>query len=67
MSLRAFHILFISFVSLFCLGVAVWALYMERDSLDLAVKILGYSCALAALCLPLYGYRFYKKSGSDFN
>ncbi len=62
MSLRAFHLIFISFVSLFCLGVAVWSLYVERDSTDIAFKILGYSCLLAAICLPIYGVRFYKKT-----
>ena len=62
MSLRAFHILFIVFVSLFCLGVSVWALYIERYSEDIVLKILGYSCALAAICLPIYAISFYKKS-----
>jgi len=62
MSLRAFHIVFISIVALFCLGVAVWSLYLERDSNDIVFKILGYSCTIAAICLPIYGVRFYKKT-----
>ena len=64
MSLRAFHIIFIIFVSLFCLGVAIWMLYIERDSKDIAFKVLGYSCALAAVCLPIYGAMFYKKTAN---
>lgn len=64
MSLRAFHLIFICFVSLFCLGVAIWSLYLERDSRDLVLKVLGYSCALTAIFLPIYGVRFYKKTAN---
>ncbi len=67
MSLRAFHIIFITVVSLFCLGVAIWALYFERESQDVVFNILGYSCALAAICLPIYGVSFYKKSSNEFS
>jgi hypothetical protein len=67
MSLRAFHIIFITVVTLFCLGVAIWALYVERQSQDITFKILGYSCAVASIFLPIYGFRFYKKSASNFN
>ncbi len=67
MSLRAFHIIFITIVTLFCLGVAVWALYVEKDNQDVALKILGYSCSAAAIILPIYGVSFYKKSASNFN
>jgi hypothetical protein len=67
MSLRTFHILFISFVSLFCLGVAIWALYIEKDNRDIALSVLGYSCAFASICLPIYAVSFSKKSASNFN
>lgn len=66
MSLRAFHIIFIIVVTLFCLAVATWSLYIESDNNDLALKILGYSCAVAAIILPIYTVRFYKKSSSNF-
>lgn len=67
MSLRAFHMIFITVVTLFCLGVAIWALYVERDSQDITFKILGYSCALASVVLPIYGVNFYKKSASNLS
>jgi hypothetical protein len=47
--------------------VAVWALYIEKENQDVTLKILGYSCAVAALCLPFYGVSFYKKSANKFN
>lgn len=67
MSLRAFHILFITIASLLCLGVAIWALYLEKDSQDMAIKVMGYSCIVATICLPIYGVSFYKKSATNFN
>lgn len=67
MSLRAFHIIFILFVVIFCMAVSFWTLYVERDSSDIAYKILGYSCALASICLPIYGFRFYKKTANTLS
>jgi hypothetical protein len=67
MSLRAFHIVFITIVSLFCLGVAIWALYLEKDNQDVALSVLGYSCAAAATFLPIYAVSFYRKSARNFS
>jgi len=61
MSLRAFHLIFISIVTFFFLGVATWSLFLERGSQDTVLSVLGYSCAVAAVLLPIYGVRFYQK------
>ena len=62
MSLRAFHLIFITLATIFSVAVAVWALYINAESTDLVMKILGYTCAFSAVILPIYGAIFYKKS-----
>lgn len=62
MSLRAFHIIFITIATLFSIAVAVWSLYFNAQSNDIMIKIMGWVCAVAAVILPIYGVCFYKKS-----
>ncbi|MGB0990990.1 MAG: hypothetical protein ACPG32_00805 [Akkermansiaceae bacterium] len=65
MSLKGFHILFITIATLLCVFVALWAFFL-LNSASLGVMIFGASCAIAAVCLPIYGVRFYKKA-NDIN
>lgn len=60
MSLKGFHILFITIASLLCVFVALWAFVLERLP-GLGLQIFGASCAVAAVILPIYGFRFYLK------
>ena len=62
MSLRAFHLVFIIFATVFSVAVAIWALYYNAQTTDLVMKVLGWTCAIAALVLPVYGAMFFKKS-----
>lgn len=61
MSLKSFHIIFISLATLLCVFVVLWAFVLE-DSSGTGMKIFGASCALAAIVLPLYGITFYRKA-----
>ena len=61
MSLKGFHILFITIATLLCIFVALWAFVLERYP-DLGLQIFGGTCAVAAVLLPLYGIRFYRKA-----
>jgi len=61
MSLKGFHILFIIIATLLCVFVALWAFVLERYA-DLGLQIFGGSCAVAAVILPIYGIRFYRKA-----
>ena len=61
MSLKGFHILFITLATLLCLFVVVWAFILE-DTVALWLKIFGGSCAIAAVILPIYGVSFYRKA-----
>ena len=63
MSLKGFHILFITIATLLCIFVALWAFVLERYP-DLGLQIFGGTCAVAAVLLPLYGIRFYRKAKS---
>ncbi len=62
MSLRAFHLIFITIATLFCIAVAIWSLHFNAESNDLVLKTMGWTCAVAALILPIYGAIFFKKS-----
>jgi hypothetical protein len=61
MSLKGFHLLFITLATLLCVFVVVWAFILE-DTATLWLKIFGGSCALAAIILPIYGVSFYRKA-----
>ena len=61
MSIKGFHILFITIATLLCVFVVLWAFVLERGS-SLGLQIFGGTCALAAVILPIYGVRFYNKA-----
>ncbi len=61
MSLKGFHIIFITLATLLCVFVVLWAFVLE-DTATLWLKVFGGSCALAAVILPIYGVRFYRKA-----
>lgn len=56
MSLKIFHILFITLSTLLCAGVSWWC--FDKKVGD----VYGYSFAGVALILPIYGAWFLKKT-----
>jgi len=60
MSLRAFHIVFITVITLFCSAVALWFLVIKASASS-AMNVAGICCAVVAVLAPLYGAYFYKK------
>lgn len=62
MSLRGFHLVFISFATLLCLSLAVWCFGFAPDESGWAVKAMGAFSAILAVGLPYYGVRFYRKA-----
>lgn len=62
MSIRGFHILFITLATLFCAFIAAWTFVLGPDDLQGTMKVLGGVCAAAAFVLPWYGVRFYRKA-----
>ncbi|MBT8037097.1 MAG: hypothetical protein KJO21_06095 [Verrucomicrobiae bacterium] len=61
MSLKGFHLLFITLATLLCVFVVLWAFVLESAS-GAGLKVFGSTCAVAAIFLPLYGIRFYRKA-----
>lgn len=60
MSLRAFHIVFITIATLLCVFMALWAFLFAESRV--AAIILGTVGILGAVALPLYGVSFYRKA-----
>jgi hypothetical protein len=61
MSLKGFHILFITLSTLLCVFVVVWA-FLFASHAGTGLKLFGGTCAVAAIILPVYGVSFYRKS-----
>ena len=60
MSLRSFHIVFVSFTTLMFAFLAAWAFLMadERTTLVTGIGVLG---VIGVIGMPVYGVCFYKK------
>lgn len=63
MSLKGFHILFITLATLLCVFVVLWAFVLQSTP-STVLKVFGGTCAVAAIILPLYGVSFYRKAQS---
>lgn len=61
MSIKGFHIVFITLATLLCVFVVLWAFVLEAHS-GTGMKIFGGTCAVGALLLPIYGVNFYRKA-----
>jgi hypothetical protein len=60
MSLRAFHIVFVTVSTLLFVFLAVWAFAFATDRTS-TITALGAISAVFALIMPVYGVCFYKK------
>lgn len=61
MSLRGFHLIFITLAALFCAAIGVWALFLERTASQ-GLQIFGALSLLAGLALVFYAVNFYRKA-----
>ena len=65
MSIKGFHLIFITIAALFCGGFGVWALFFESaESAGAAIKAFGVVTLIASVALVIYGIYFYRKSKS---
>jgi hypothetical protein len=60
MSLRAFHIVFVTVSTLLFVFLAVWAFAFATDRTG-TITALGAISAVFAVVMPVYGVCFYKK------
>jgi len=62
MSLKAFHIIFVTLTTLFCLFFGIWNVQqytqVEASNITLAFALASFA---GVLILPVYGYYFLKK------
>ena len=66
MSLKAFHIIFVTIITLCCIAGAVWAFMTDAKSADIQFRTMGYMLAVLSVVAPVYGVYFYKKSIKNF-
>lgn len=60
MSLRSFHLVFVTFCLLLFAFLAIWAFWLAEDS-SMSVKVLGGLGVLGCLLTPVYGVYFLRK------
>ena len=61
MSLRGFHLIFISIAALFCAGFGVWALVIEERA-GLGLQLAGGFTSAVAVALVFYAFSFSRKA-----
>ncbi len=60
MSLKGFHIVFVTVSTLLCAFLALWSVMWAKDTTGLTIFI-GSLGAAGVLLMPVYGVYFYKK------
>ena len=61
MSLKGFHIVFVTVSTLLCIFLALWAFLLAGDS-NGSTLIVGFIGVAGAVLLPIYGVYFYRKA-----
>jgi hypothetical protein len=60
MSLKGFHIVFVTISTLLCVFMALWSFLLAPESTGTTIGI-GAVGVIGALVLPVYGICFYRK------
>lgn len=61
MSLKSFHLFFITLSTLMSILAAVYCLVLIGSNGGTMVTATGWGCVGLAVILPVYGFRFYQK------
>ncbi len=61
MSLKSFHIVFVTVCTLLCLFLALWSFVLSPES-SAMFTALGIVGAIGAVVMPVYGVCFYRKA-----
>lgn len=62
MSLRGFHIVFITVATLLFLFMAVWGFVLAPNEVGANATVLGVLGVIGLVGLPIYGVYFYRKA-----
>ena len=60
MSLKGFHIVFVTVSTLLCVFFALWAFVLTPETSSM-VNVLGFIGVFGAILMPIYGFYFYRK------
>ncbi len=61
MSIRGFHIIFITIATMLCLGLAFWVFKLSGMTPGMGMYSFGGGAIFAAVSLVVYGAYFYQK------
>lgn len=61
MSLKAFHVIFVTTATIFSLAGARWAYQIYQQTMSLEMKVVSFSSIAIAVALLVYGVWFYRK------
>lgn len=61
MSLKAFHIVFVTVSIVLCLGFGIWGIREYRNVQDVSALVVGIGSLLGCVVLALYGRWFLRK------
>ncbi len=61
MSLKGFHLFFITIAALFCAAFGIWALFFDETEAGILVKIFGGITLALSVGLVAYGVYFFRK------
>ncbi len=61
MSLKSFHIVFVTVSTLLCLFLALWSFVLSPESSGM-ITALGVVGAVGSVLMPIYGVCFYRKA-----
>jgi hypothetical protein len=62
MSLRGFHIVFVTLSTVLCLFLAVWGFELAPDDAKGVAKVMGVVGVVGLIVMPIYGVYFYRKA-----
>jgi len=62
MSLKHFHVIFITIAVLLCIGFGAWTFLADSDQITTAIQVTGVVSLILAAALAVYGIWFYRKS-----
>ena len=62
MSIKGFHLIFITIAAIFFVGLGVWALFIDDKETELTSTLFGGFAFLVSIALICYAIYFRKKS-----
>jgi len=62
MSIKGFHLIFITIAAIFCAGFGIWALFINDKESGTGITFAGIVTLIVSVALIFYGIYFRRKS-----